>query len=66
MAFVKMKKAAALGRKGDIGYSYDEFRTLIELVFSAAIRGEDREESVRARKRMGDVLLGLGEVMWDS
>lgn len=66
MAYVKMKKAAALAKKNDIGYSYDEFRTLIELCFSAAIRGEDREESVRSRKRMGDMLLTLGEVMWDS
>lgn len=50
----------------DVGFTYDELRTLIELCFSEALRGEDREESVRARKRMGDVLLQLGEVMWDS
>jgi exocyst complex component 4 len=47
----------------DVGFSYDELRTLIELCFSEALRGEDREESVRARKRCGDRLLELGEAM---
>jgi hypothetical protein len=50
----------------EVGYSYDELRTLVELSFSEALRGDDREESVKARKRMGAVLLQLGEVMWDS
>jgi exocyst complex component 4 len=59
-----VRDAKAQGR--DVGYSYDELRTLIELCFSEALRGEDREESVRARKRMGDVLLQLGEAMWDD
>ncbi|RMD43530.1 hypothetical protein DV735_g1603, partial [Chaetothyriales sp. CBS 134920] len=45
---------------------YDELRTLIELCWSEKLRGEDREESVRARKRSGDVLLELGELIWDS
>lgn len=66
MRYVRLKKAAGVRDKGDIGFTYDEFRTLIELCFSASIRGPDREESVKARKRMGDMLLQLGEVMWDS
>ncbi|RMZ83762.1 hypothetical protein DV738_g1041, partial [Chaetothyriales sp. CBS 135597] len=48
--FIKEKKE----RKEPIGYSYDELRTLIELCWSEKLRGEDREESVRARKRSGD------------
>lgn len=62
MKYVREAKAGGT----DVGFSYDELRTLIELCFSEALRGEDREESVRARKRLGDVLLQLGEVMWDA
>ena len=62
LSHVKESKSA----KRDIGYSYDELRTLIELCFSARLRGEDREESVRARKGLQDALLALGEGMWDS
>jgi len=61
MNYVKERKAG-----GSIEYTYDELRTLIELCYSAALRGEDREESIRARKNMGDMLLSLGEIMWDS
>lgn len=61
MEYVKTKKP-----KGQVEYSYDELRTLIELCFSASVRAEDREEALSARKRMGDMLLLLGEVMWDS
>ncbi len=53
-------------QKQDVGYSYDELRTLVELCYSANLRGEDREESIKARKGQQEVLLALGEVMWDS
>lgn len=53
-------------QKKDVGYTYDELRTLVELWFSSKLRGEDREESIKARKGLQDVLLALGEVMWDS
>ena len=59
-----IKDAKATGRH--VGYTYDELRTLIELCYSEKLRGDDREESVKARKRMGEVLLSLGEGMWDS
>ncbi|KAK5954779.1 exocyst subunit [Knufia fluminis] len=63
MAYVRERKGMG---EGGVGYSYDELRTLVELCFSSSVRGTDREESIKARKRMGEVLLGLGEVMWDS
>ncbi|EXJ75557.1 uncharacterized protein A1O5_00063 [Cladophialophora psammophila CBS 110553] len=53
-------------QKKEVGYTYDELRTLVELCFSAKLRGDDREEAVRARKGLQDALLGLGEGMWDS
>ena len=59
-----IRDAKTAGR--EVGYTYDELRTLIELCYSEKMRGEDREESVKARKNMGEVLLSLGEGMWDS
>lgn len=53
-------------QKKDAGYTYDELRTLMELWFSAKLRGENREESIKARKDLQEVLLALGEGMWDS
>ncbi|KIW47373.1 uncharacterized protein PV06_00073 [Exophiala oligosperma] len=53
-------------QKRDVGYTYDELRTLVELCCSAKLRGEDREESIKARKGQQEILLALGEVMWDS
>lgn len=53
-------------QKRAVGYTYDELRTLVELWFSAKLRGEDREEAIKARKSLQDVLLALGEGMWDS
>ncbi|EXJ80404.1 hypothetical protein A1O1_08548 [Capronia coronata CBS 617.96] len=53
-------------QKQAVGYTYDELRTLVELWFSAKLRGEDREEAIKARKSLQDVLLALGEGMWDS
>jgi hypothetical protein len=59
-----VKESKSQGR--DVEFSYDELRTLIELCFSAKLRGEDREESIKARKQQQEVLLALGEGMWDS
>lgn len=63
--YIKDTKAQQ-GSNKDVGYTYDELRTLVELWFSAKLKGEDREESIKARKRLQEVLLQLGEVMWDS
>jgi exocyst complex component 4 len=60
--YIRTSKASGV----PVGYTYDELRTLIELCYSEKLRGEDREDSVKARKKMGDVLLSLGEGMWDS
>jgi Xaa-Pro aminopeptidase len=62
ISFIKQAKSAGQ----EVGFSYDELRTLIELCYSEKLRGDDREEIVKARKRMGEVLLSLGEGMWDS
>lgn len=63
MEYVKERKSKD---KEGVGYTYDELRTVIELCFSANIRGDDREEAINSRKKMGDMLLQLGEIMWDS
>ena len=61
LAFVKERKT-----KGDLRFDYNELRTLIELCFSADVRGEDREVALKARKKMNDSLLLLQEMLWDS
>jgi Xaa-Pro aminopeptidase len=62
MGYVRECKA----QKKDVGYTYDELRTLVELLFSAKLRGDDREEAIKAKKDLQEVLLALGEGMWDS
>lgn len=59
-----VQEAKAQGKP--VSFTYDELRTLVELCFSARLRGEDREEGLKARKRQQEVLLELGEKMWDS
>ncbi|KAK2871952.1 hypothetical protein FQN49_002679 [Arthroderma sp. PD_2] len=51
-------------------FTYDELKVLIELCFSAALKGpqgpESREEFMAAKRGSDDALLRLSEVMWDS
>ena len=49
-----------------VGYTYDELRTLIELCYSVKLKSPDWEESVKAKRAMGDNLMTLGELMWDA
>jgi hypothetical protein len=58
---VQNRKAA----KKDVGYTYDELRTLIELCYSTKLRA-GREEAVKAKKDSQGVLLRLGEAIWDQ
>lgn len=61
MEYVQNRKAA----KQDVGYTYDELRTLIELCYSTKLRA-GREEAVKAKKDSQGVLLRLGEAIWDQ
>jgi exocyst complex component 4 len=61
MEFVQSRKA----KKQDVGYSYDELRTLIELCYSTKLRA-GREEGIKAKKDSQGVLLRLGEAIWDQ
>ncbi|KAI9746344.1 MAG: hypothetical protein M1818_000056 [Claussenomyces sp. TS43310] len=47
-------------------YNYDELKTLLELCFSQQISDPERGVSTVARRSMGDKLLQLSEVMWES
>ena len=49
-----------------IGYTYDELRTLLELSYSVPLRSAKVEEGVKAKRALGDRLMVLGELMWDS
>ncbi|EEP79359.1 conserved hypothetical protein [Uncinocarpus reesii 1704] len=51
-------------------FTYDELKVLVELCFSAVLKGprgaESREDFLAAKRGSGDALLRLSEVMWDS
>ena len=49
-----------------IGYTYDELRTLLELCYSVPLRSTKPEDGVKAKRALGDKLMVLGELMWDS
>ncbi len=49
-----------------LGFNLEEMKVLIELCFSEGVRSAVREESVRAKRKEGECLLGLSECMWDS
>lgn len=60
MDFVQSRKS----QKQDVGYTYDELRSLIELCYSIKLRA-GREEGIKAKKDSQSVLLRLGEAIWD-
>ncbi|OJD15204.1 hypothetical protein AJ78_04535 [Emergomyces pasteurianus Ep9510] len=52
-------------------FTYEELKVLVELCFSAILKGAEGRESTRedllaAKRASGDALLRLSEVMWDS
>ncbi|OAX80380.1 hypothetical protein ACJ72_05292 [Emergomyces africanus] len=56
---------------GEPPFTYEELKVLVELCFSAILRGAEgrdsnREDLLAAKRASGDALLRLSEVMWDS
>jgi Xaa-Pro aminopeptidase len=68
--FKTMGAAQALEAGNGEPLTYEEMKVLIELCFSAALRGpggaDSREQFMAAKRGSGDALLRLSEVMWDS
>ena len=68
--FDSLGSEKALGAGNGEPFSYDEMRVLVELCFSAILRGpqgdDNREDYMAAKRANGDALLKLSEVMWDS
>lgn len=52
--------------KSEEKYSYEELKTLLELCYSEQMADPERGISTVARRSMGDRLLQLSEVMWES
>lgn len=59
------KEKVAVGNRRET-YNYDELKTLMELCFSQQLADPERGISTVARRSMGDKLLQLSEVMWES
>jgi exocyst complex component 4 len=69
-AFEKRGNSEAPEAGNDEPFKYDELKVLVELCFSAVLKGprgaENREDFMAAKRANGDALLRLSEVMWDS
>lgn len=69
-AFKTMGSKRALEAGNGEPFTYDEMKVLIELCFSATLKGprgaESREDFMAAKRGCGDALLKLSEVMWDT
>ena len=48
------------------GYTLEELKEMLRLVFSEGVGSTQREVSQKARKEFGERELGLSEVMWDA
>ena len=68
--FQSMGRAKALQAGNGEPFTYDEMKVLVELCFSSTLGvpggDENREDFMAAKRRHGDALLKLSEVMWDS
>ncbi|KAI9826901.1 MAG: hypothetical protein M1832_005840 [Thelocarpon impressellum] len=58
--------ATEAAKGGGLPYSYDELAVVVELWYSEALASERREVAMLAKREMGDRLLGLSEVLWQS
>jgi uncharacterized Zn finger protein len=47
-----------------LGFTLDEFKTLVELCYSEALQSEQREVQSQAKRNMGEDTLQLTEYMW--
>jgi exocyst complex component 4 len=48
----------------DLGFSYNEMKTLLELWYSEALASERREVAVAAKRGLEDHILQLSEFLW--
>jgi exocyst complex component 4 len=48
----------------DLGFSYGEMKTLLELCYSEAMASERREVAVAAKRGLEDHVLQLSEFLW--
>jgi exocyst complex component 4 len=61
-----ISKVKAEGGKEELGFSYDELKTLVELCYSETLNSPRREASMMAKRSMGEHMLVLSEHMWQS
>ncbi|KAL2268674.1 hypothetical protein VTJ83DRAFT_3520 [Remersonia thermophila] len=63
-------EAKAKEQQGDgvakAGYSYDEYKALLELWYSEQLADPERGVAAAAKRQLADKLLTLSEVMWQS
>lgn len=69
----KAKEMREIEKRNDAGesaekeaFTYDELKTLIELCWSADCNDPERGVSTVAKRKMGEAMLQLSEIMWQS
>jgi exocyst complex component 4 len=54
------------GESREKGYSYDEYKALLELWYSEGLYDKERGVAAAAKRQLGEKVLGLSEVMWQT
>ena len=68
VAFAKQEKEAEdkEGEEAKQMFGYEELKTLVELCFSEQVVSGERGISASAKRAMGEMVMRLNEVMWES
>lgn len=66
MREVEKRNEAADSAEKEEAFTYDELKTLIELCWSAECNDPERGVSTVAKRKMGEQMLQLSEIMWQS
>ncbi len=54
------------GGGGELGFSLEELKVLVELCYSEGLRSPQREVAVQAKRGLSEHLLVLSEVLWNA
>ena len=63
----RAREAAEDGEgKGELGFSLEEMKVLVELCYSEGLKSERRDVSVQAKRGLSEHSLVLSEVLWNA
>jgi exocyst complex component 4 len=56
--------SAAREKGKELGFTYEEMKTLLELSYSEGVQSERREVAVQAKRSLDENVLALSEYLW--